>query len=200
MRAPALVGVGGTVEWRDTDVEDAELVRRARAGDAWGRAAIYHRYAVEIANLAVRLLRDRDAAGDVVQDTFVTGFETMGGLRDPSKLRGWLRVIAVRHVHRRFRRRRLLRALGIGPAPGTMALEDLAMVDADQETRLQLRRADRALATLSDRVRMVWTLRVIEGESLPEIAGACGVSLATVKRDLVVAEDALRGVLEGGES
>src|SRR5687767_12239095 len=108
-----------TVHWQDTELSDGELVRRARLGDAWARAALYHRYSVELADLAVRLLRDRDAAADVVQDTFVSAFETLADLRDAARVRGWLRVIAIRHVHRVFRRRRLLRMLGIGPAPAS---------------------------------------------------------------------------------
>lgn len=186
----------GQVHWRDTDLEDAELVRRAQTGDAWARAALYHRHSREIANLALRLVRDREVAADVLQDTFVTAFETLQALREPARARFWLRTIAVRHVQRRFRRRRMLRWLGIGPPPATVALEELALAEAGQEIRAQLERADRALAQLPERARLVWTLRAIEGDTLPEIAEACGVSLATVKRDLALAESHLRRAVD----
>lgn len=194
---PPPAGAGpGTVHWRDTDLDDAEIVRRACDRDVWARAALYHRYAREIGNLAVRLLRDRDVAADVVQDTFVTAFETIHTLRDPDRVRGWLRMIAIRHAHRRFRRRRMLRMLGIVAAPRAVALEDLALEDASQEARVQLRRIDAALATLPGRARLVWTLRMVEGETLPDIAAACRISLATVKRDFTAADSVVRRAVE----
>lgn len=176
----------------DADLEDAELVRRARAGDRSARAALYHRHAPDIGNLALRLVRDRQVAADVLQDTFVIAFETLETLREPEHARSWLRTIAIRQVQRRFRRRRLLQRLGIGSAPSEVRLEDLAVAGADQEARAELARVDRALARLPERARLVWTLRMLEDASLPEIAQACGASLATVKRDFTLAQDEIR--------
>lgn len=185
------------VRFRDPELDDAELVRRALEGDAWARAAIYHRHARTIANLGLRLLRSRDAAADLLQDTFVRAFETLPTLRDPERLLAWLRTIAVREAQRRFRRQRLLRLLGIGPAPGGIPLEELAPIDGNQEARAQLARVDAVLRVLPHRALVVWTLRLVEEQSLPEIAETCGISLATVKRDLALAQDEVRRALEG---
>ncbi|HJL19569.1 MAG TPA: RNA polymerase sigma factor [Sandaracinaceae bacterium LLY-WYZ-13_1] len=174
---------------------DAELVERAREGDRWARAALYHRHAPHVSSLALRLLRDRDTADDVLQDTFVSAFETMHQLRTPSKVRAWLRQIAVRHVQRRFRRRKLRRLLGFRPRP-SVPLAELASQDAPQEAVVQLERVDEALRATPERARLVWTLRQVEGETLPAIAAACGISLATVKRDLTRAQDAVRAVVD----
>lgn len=187
----------GDVCFRDPELDDAELVRRALEGDAWARAAIYHRHARAIANLGLRLLRSRDAAADLLQDTFVRAFETLPTLRDPERLLAWLRTIAVRKAQRRFRRQRLMRLLGIGPAPGDLPLEELAPRDGDQEARAQLARVDAVLRVLPHRALVVWTLRLVEQQSLPEIAEVCGISLATVKRDLALAQDEVRRALEG---
>ena len=74
----------------------------------------------------------------------------------------------------------------------TLPLEELAAGEASQEAVAQLRRVDAVLRTLPERAATVWTLRVVEGESLPSIAEICGVSLATVKRDLAGAQDEVR--------
>ena len=86
---------------------DAELVARILEGDRWAEEALYRRHAACLGNLAARLLRDRDAALDVVQDTFVEAFEGLERLRDPARVGGWLRQIAVHQVHRRLRRQKL---------------------------------------------------------------------------------------------
>lgn len=191
--------IGERVRYQDPATKDAELVERAFSGERWARAALYQRHVADVTNLALRLLRDRDQAADVAQDTFVTALETLGDLREPARVRPWLRAIAVRHVQRRFRRRRLLRALGIGPPPGSISLAELASRAADQDAIVQLRRVDSVLATLRERARIVWTLRIIEGEGLAEIAETCGISLATVKRDLALAEARVRAVLDEEE-
>lgn len=180
---------------RGDAVSDAELVRRAREDDAWARAAIYHRYAEEIGNLAFRLLRDRDAAADALQDTFVIALTTLHQLSDPEKLRAWLRRIAVNRARRQFRRRKLLRLLGLSPGSG-VRLDEMMSTRAGPDVRLQLRRVDDALRTLSDRRRIVWTLRYVEGETLPAIAEAMGCSLATVKRELRVAKGLVEAAVE----
>lgn len=180
---------------RPESVSDAELVRRALEDDAWARAALYHRHADAVANLALRLLRDRDQAADVLQDTFIEALTQLHRLREPEKVRAWLRRIAVNRVQRRFRRKKLLRMLGLDREPA-LGLDELASASASPEVRLELRRADGALRSLSTRRRVIWTLRVVEGETLPAIAEAVGLSLATVKRELTAATEAVRAAVE----
>src|SRR5215471_13918475 len=92
---------------------DAELVQRATEGDAWAEEALYRRYAELVIGTAKRLLGNADEAMDVAQDSFLTAFEKLSTLRDASTFKTWLMQIAVRNVHRRFRRRRLLGWLGL---------------------------------------------------------------------------------------
>ena len=193
--APPARLASGRVHFHDSGIADDVLVARALEGDRWSRAALYHRFASEVASLALHLLRDRDEAADVLQDTFLSAFETLSALREPAKVRAWLRRICVRHVQRRFRRRGLRRALGLG-SPASVPLAELAARDASQEARAQLARVDAVLRTLPERARIVWTLRLVEGETLPSIAALTGASLATVKRDLALAQAEALRVLE----
>ena len=192
--ASAALRSPGRVYFRDPGIAAEVLVARALEDDEWARSALYHRFAPEVVNLALRLLRDHDEAGDVLQDTFVSAFETLGALRDPAKVGAWLRQICVRHVQRRFRRRRLRRVLGLA-SPPAIPLAELAARDASQEARAELARVDAVLRTLPERARVVWTLRLVDGETLPNIAALTGASVATVKRDLALAQaEALRVV------
>lgn len=51
----------------------------------------------------VLLLRDRQAAEEAVQDTFIQAFENISQLRDADKLRSWLTRIAVNRCRMRQR-------------------------------------------------------------------------------------------------
>src|SRR5262245_58936735 len=98
---------------REDGTTDADLVLRARAGDASAQEAIVRRHLVAVGGTVERLLGRAHEAEDIVQDTFAAALEELADLREPSALRGWLMQIAVRKVHRRFRRRRLMRLLGL---------------------------------------------------------------------------------------
>jgi RNA polymerase sigma-70 factor (ECF subfamily) len=182
----------------DVHLKDAELVERALAGDRWAKEAIFRRYVRTIAATATRLLGNRDEAEDVVQDTFAAAYAELDRLRDRGALRGWLMQIAVRKMHRRFRRRRLLRLLGFTHVDDT-TLAELACADATGDVRAELALIDRALARTPPEERLAWMLRNVEGESIEDVARLLGVSLATAKRRIKAAADRVaRHLDEGG--
>lgn len=171
---------------------DAELVYAVIAGARNAEAELYKRHARTIAAVAARLLGRSADAEDVVQDTFLTAFERIRQLRDPQLFRPWLVRITVRHVHRRFRRRRLLRAFGLDRGEDDAALARLALSPFDTETRAELGKLDAALSALSSQQRVAFMLRHVEGYELTEVASACGASLATIKRWLSRADEVVR--------
>jgi RNA polymerase sigma-70 factor, ECF subfamily len=164
------------------NASDAVLVRRARAGDAWANEAIYRRHAARILALSKRLLGDSAEAEDVTQETFVIAFAAWKKLREPDRLQKWLIQIAVSRVHRRFRRRRILSALGFRESEGDASLQALARPECPQEVRTELALISKALHRLSAGERIAWVLRHVEGMSLEETALESGCSLATAKR------------------
>ncbi len=173
---------------RPARTTDAELVERARVGDRWAEEALFRRHAPALHGMVVRLLGRRHEAEDVVQDTFVVALSQLDRLREPEALGGWLRQIAVRRVQRRYRRRRLLARLGFDHGADDATLETLAASDASPEERAELALLSKVLDELPGRERFAWILRHVEGATLPEVARACGCSLATAKRRIAAAQ------------
>jgi RNA polymerase sigma-70 factor (ECF subfamily) len=166
---------------------DAELVQRALEGNDWAEEALYRRHVELVLGTAKRLLGNADEAADVAQDSFLTAFEKLGTLRDASTFKTWLMQIAVRNVHRRFRRRRILRWLGLEDLDeGT--LETFASADAPLEVRVDLGTLGAVLSKLPPDLRLPWMLRHVEGHELTEVAALCNCSLATAKRRIGAAE------------
>ncbi len=171
--------------------DDATLVRRALEGDTWAEEALFRRHVRVIARTVLRLLGNRSEAEDVVQDTFVSALADLHKLRDPSSARTWLIGIAVHRVHRRFRRQKLRRLLGLERA-SEGPLERQASPGLDPERRAELALLDAQLERLPAKDRTAWILRNVEGMSLKETADAIGCSLATIKRRIAKAEAAIR--------
>lgn len=187
VKAPSVVPLRSSDE-----ITDADLVERARNGDRWTEDVLVRRHFAAVAGAVARLLGDIDEAEDVVQDTFAAALAELAVLRDPSSLRAWLIQIAVRKVHRRFRRRKLLRAFGLGSGEPEAGFSDFASSDASPEQRAELVLLDRALSRLSSADRIAWSLRYVEGMRLEDVALSCGCSLATAKRRIAAADQVIR--------
>ncbi len=178
------------------EIPDGDLVRRACAGDRGAEDDLYRRHASAIHRLVNRLLGSPQDAEDVMHDAFVQAFEKLDKLREPEAFRGWLRQIAVIRVRRVIRRRRLQRALGLLPAREDGGLERLAARTASPQVRAELAVVDRVLRQLSADERIAWTLRVVEGYKLEEVAELAGCSLATAKRRIAAAQRRMDAVVE----
>jgi RNA polymerase sigma-70 factor, ECF subfamily len=96
--------------------------------------------------------------------------------------------VTVRHAHRRFRRRRLLQRLGFDSEVDDAALAQLAAPGLASEAVAELAKLDQVLAGLPAEQRIAWLLQRVEGLELAEVAAACGVSIATVKRRIASAQ------------
>jgi RNA polymerase sigma-70 factor (ECF subfamily) len=165
---------------REVVADDATLVAQVLRGDERAFGALYRRHASYIAGVAYRLMGGDAELDDVVQETFVDASRAMAQLEDPAGVRGWLVRIAVRRVHKRFAKRRRFRWL-LGEAA------HVAPTTSDPRAAGELDALYQALERLAPDLRVPWSLHHIEGETLPEVAAICGVSLATVKRRIAEA-------------
>jgi RNA polymerase sigma-70 factor (ECF subfamily) len=185
--------------------DDAALVAAVRRGDEAARRLLFDRHALHVTRVLARLLGADGELADLVHDVFLMALRDLHGLRDPSSLKAWLTTLAVHlargHIRRKARRRWLRfvapRDLPDAPAP-----------TADGDVRDATRRVYRVLDTLAEDERIAFALRFVDGMELTDVAEACGVSLATIKRRLDRAEAlfvararkdvVLSGWLEGG--
>lgn len=140
---------------------------------------------------ARRLTRDAAEADDLVQETFVRGFEKSHLWRQGTDLRAWLFTI----LHNLYVSdiRRAVRS-------GTMV--DLAHAELSfacpprQAERLQIRDLERALARLPEEQRSVVVLVGVDGERYETVAALLGVPSGTVRSRLSRGRTKLRELME----
>ncbi len=176
-------------------VEDSELIRRIGAGDVEAVGALYDRYGRVLFPLALRIVRDRADAEDVVHDAFVALNERASQYdRDKGTVVAWLitlvRNLSIDRTRRRDRRGTLTRDVLAFEPPNVVKDPEQLVGDAHERAKIQ-----RALAKLPS--IQAWTLTVafFEGLSYPEIAEREGVPLGTVKSRAARALAALRTAL-----
>jgi RNA polymerase sigma-70 factor (ECF subfamily) len=174
---------------RVAEIPDALLAARAAEGDERALSQLYERHARYVAGVAWRLLGNDADVDDVVQETFLAALEHLGALRDGQAVRPWLASIAARRVMQRFDARSRLRRFVARWTVGTPTR-------TEPQVRHDVGELARALSRLASEERIPWVLHRVEGETLPEVARIVGVSLATVKRRIARADEALGSLKE----
>lgn len=180
----------------DAGPDDAELVAGVRRGETWARDALFDRYAPLVERTLRRVLgrEVHTDLADLIHDAFVKTLESIERLREPEALPGFIRAIAANVACNAIRARRARRWLRFWePA----AIPDVPAPDVDPAVRDAYTRTYAALDRLGARERTTFALRHIEGLELAEVAEACGVSLATVKRILRRAEERFVAIANG---
>lgn len=176
--------------------DSAGLVAAAIEGEVAARTAIYRKYAPEVARVIASVMGPDSEIGDLLQEVFVEAFRHMKKLRDAEAVGPWLRQIAVHRVRHCIRRRRRLRLL--------VSLDVVDFVEpeapsASPEVREALAETYRLVESLPVDLRVAFALRHLEGLELVDVAAACGVSLATIKRRLSAADNKFRRLAEGSD-
>lgn len=165
--------------------DNATLVAALVRGDGAAWTVLVERFGRDVERLVTGALGIDVDIDDIVQDVFVRVMERIHQLRDPAALKGWISSVAVfaarGHIRRR-RRWRWIRFLAPSDIP------DIPATTASPESHAILRATYKVLNGLPENERLAFSLRFISEMELTEVAAACGVSLATIKRRLSRAE------------
>jgi len=156
--------------------------------------ALFDELADGVYTLAVRLLRDRHLAEDVVQETFLAAFRNLESYEGEGPIAAWIYRIGYHKSIAAHRRRR------DEPRDPALMMRSTARVVASAEQEVVrselIATLDRAIDGLTQPLRVVFVLRDIEGLSTYETATALAVSPSAVKMRLLRARKELRESLK----
>jgi RNA polymerase sigma-70 factor (ECF subfamily) len=185
------------------DATDAELVRRAKAGEFDALERLATRHEQQVYSLALRILRQREDAQDVVQQTMLSMLENLTGFREESSFKTWLMRIATHAALKIIRKRHGLDTVSLesatepandgDPIPHPEYIADWREAPHELVARGETRELlEAALSRLDEKHRLVFVLRDVQGLSVRETAETLDLSEANVKVRLLRARLALR--------
>ncbi len=178
----------------------ADVLTRARAGNAEAWGALYKQYGAQIFRFCRRALPTKEDAEDATMEVFMKIRDKLGQYDPARPFTAWLYKVAANHCWDLLRRRRVRQDLETGdieniplehPDPGQLEL--VVRERSNQEVR-------RALDRLPGRSRMALVLRYYSDLSYDEIAEALGVRRAFVGVVLLRARHQLREALQAAKS
>jgi RNA polymerase sigma-70 factor (ECF subfamily) len=164
----------------------SDLVSGLLRREASAERELLARYTAHVERIIARITGDLSAdLDDRVQEVFLRVVDRIASLRDADSLPGFVTQIAVFVAREALRARRRRRWLAFfAPAD----LPEISAPIASEDDRSAIAAFYAVVDRLGPSERVVFLLRHVDGMELTELANACDVSLATVKRRLAVAE------------
>lgn len=171
--------------------EEAEWIRDAQAGDRSAFARLIERYWDRLYRWLYHLTRDRHAAEDLTQETFLRALAAVKSFRPGSNFRAWLfRIGHNNFVNQKRSERRTKHQL-----PDDAAAPDHGSAETAAEHRETLEVVNRAVDDLPSDFRAALLLRVHEGLSFREVAKVLGTTEETARWRVFKARQKLMKVL-----
>ncbi len=187
------------------NLPDADVAQLAKEGREDAFRELVRRYERPVFSLIFRMVRDRESAEDLSQETFVKVLNHIDRYRPEFKLSSWLFKIAnnltIDHL-----RKRQLDTISIEGSPHASTTSEVEASSFELESRgesaleeLESRELgsaiERAIARLRPEYRSCILLRHVEGRSYEEIAATLDLPLGTVKTYIHRARHELREAL-----
>lgn len=169
------------------EVEDRDLVGKARRGDVDAFNLLVSRWEKRVFNYVLRLVANREDALDLTQEAFLKAYQNLGKLDDASRFAPWLFRIAHNEAFSLLRKPRpeaeeFLESAPPSTGPRLLPVETSIAVAA-------------ALGRLTPDQREAIVLKVYQGFKFEEIAEILECPVSTIKSRVYSALESLKDTL-----
>jgi RNA polymerase sigma-70 factor, ECF subfamily len=180
----------------DHELKDADISRGCRQNDPRAWHCLVRSYTPLVYRMALRMLKDRQAAEDAAQEVFILVHRAIAS-HDPTRpLAPWLARITYNECLKRLAKTRRSAEKELIIEQNDFADPDNAMSPESRVNRRQIsQRIDHALDRLAAQDRAMILMRYREGFSDSEISHATRMPVGTVKTRLHRARGKLRKYL-----
>ena len=185
---------------------DEELLAAARSSDERAFSELSARYRNSIHNTVSRIVRHREDAEDVVQDTLFKAYTHLEYFRGTCRFSSWLTRIAINSALMLLRRKRSRPEVSFdqrGNEDRNWEIREVPDPSPNPEQTYETRQSrdilSRAITRLSPACRRVMTQYLAHGQSLQQIADTVGISVAAAKSRLLRARLTIRSTLAKSE-
>lgn len=156
---------------------DRELIRRYLAGDVDAFETLMQAHENRVFSICLRMLRNRDAALDATQDTFLTVFRKADRYKEQAAFSTWLYRVTVNTCYDHLRREKRKRT---EPIPEHFDPDDPRSADPLRAVELRPD-IEEALARIPPEFRAATILVDLAGMSLEGAADTLEIPIGTVK-------------------
>jgi len=169
------------------------LVDRCRTGDRKAQCDLYHLYAKQMYNVAMRIVNNTVDAEDILQESFLEAFRSIRDFREDASFGAWLKKIIINRAINYLKKRRLTLFEQI---PGADSLQHEDTAHDTEEIHYEVRKVHNAMGMLPTGYRLVISLYLLEGYDHAEIAQILSITESTSKSQYNRAKEKLRALIK----
>jgi RNA polymerase sigma-70 factor (ECF subfamily) len=180
---------------------ERELLEALWSNERTACTCLFKQFSPRLSSLAYRLMKDRDEADDVVQESFIQACRHVKAFEGKSSLGTWLHRITYNAAQMRHRRKELPTVKIDTQVDDEQSPHWNDLIDETKTpehavlTTESYKIVNQALHALPASLRSVLVLRVIEGLNTKETAERLGIEEAAVKVRLHRARQQLRTII-----
>ena len=165
-----------------TTETDKQLVKSTLLGETSAFGAIVERYWNMVVALALSKVSDPAEAEDIAQESLLKAYSQLAGLRDPSRLAGWLSKITMQQCSNSIRKSvRCKKVMGCKATP-LESLDEISAVTANPGlTQNQIQFVRQTVRRLPEKFRTLIIMRFVAGLSTVNIAEQLGKRPGTIR-------------------
>lgn len=153
-----------------------DLVENSKLGDRNSQFQLYELYVDAMYNVAMRMVKIKEDAEDVVQDSFVQAFKNLTSFRYESTFGSWLKRIIINKSINHLKIKRIT----VVPIENQMYhLKDDTNVEVSKE--MEIKKVKRGIRLLPAGYQQIINLYLIEGYDHVEISEILDISTSTSK-------------------
>lgn len=177
--------------------DDSQLIEAVKDGNHSAFRQLFEMYKRQVYTTAFRMLNNREDALDVLQETFVTAYQTMGAWQPRAVFSTWLyRVVVNKCID--MQRKRATQGKYMQPEYNENSCADVSNSNPEKVSLSKeiASAVGDAMRYLPEGQKVVFILRYYEGLTLKEIAEIRECAVGTVKTNLFRAVRTLRKKLK----
>ena len=171
----------------ELQISDATLVHRTLDGDQGAFEALVRRHQSALYRRARWMGLDHDTASDMVQDSLIKAYESLGTCRDPDRFKLWVGRI-LRNKCLDFLKSAARRGVVLESSPPAAS----GNAEFEHDTQTLRKRLNEALAGLPEEQREAFLMKHGENLSYEEMAELTGTSVSAMKMRVHRARQSLR--------
>lgn len=168
-------------------MNEIELVRRAKQGDKKAFSELVTNHSERVYNLALRILRNKEDAEDILQETFLTALEKFDSFDGRSAFFTWIYRIATNASLMKLRRKKIVYTEFPDNPDLEKNIENAAFVDWSQDPTANVQDKelksilDKSINELPEIYRTVFIMRDLEYLSIKETSKILEIGEENVK-------------------
>ncbi len=166
------------------------LVKDCLTGNRKAQYRLYRLYSKAMFNTCLRMLKNREDAEDVLQNSFVDVFTKLHMFRGDSTIGAWIKRIVINNCINFIKKRKIL--LTELDTNRIKSIPDETHLD---KLDLDMKKINDAIYQLPDGYRVVFSLYALEGYDHLEISEIIGTTVSTSKSQYSRAKKRLKEIL-----